>query len=316
MRNSRLTQLLLQFNKKELKELQEFVSCKLFHSNKRQYDAVVALFRELISPQGKVKEIKKNVIYNKIFGVHKVDAKKMNHCLAQATDLVEKYIIYKYHSSSTISSGITLLRAFKKKGLSTFFYQLKIKMRQVLVKQQEIRGVYYYLQYHLSELSLSYKNVRDKEMANENEEFNSLITNLDLFYLFNQLDYACQMLNTKRAINTPKYELPLIKGIMEIVPQTPYADLPEIKMYWNAYKMLETNEEKYYDALKSYLFDSYSLLPKRHMLNLFKYLQNFCACQISDGYNAYYSEYWEIAIYQLGRTKSHLSNVFPYDYQH
>ncbi len=260
---------------------------------------MVALFQELISSQGKVRMVEKNIMYQKVFGVREMNSKKMNHCLAQATDLVGKYMVYKYHSTNPISSEFALLRVFKKRGLSTFFYQLKNKIRDVLMKGEEKDTDYYNHQFYISELSVSYKNVRDKEMVNEDEEFKSLITNLDLFYLFSQLFYACQVLNTKRAINAPKYELPLIKGISEMILQTPYADLPEIQMHLNAYKMLDTNEEKYYEELKSRLFDSYAILPKHYALTLFKYLQNFCAYQINRGNNAYYSQYWEIAIYQL-----------------
>ena len=49
MQNSRLIQLLEIFNKRELKELNQFIECVFFHSNSKRYKKVIQLFQKVIS---------------------------------------------------------------------------------------------------------------------------------------------------------------------------------------------------------------------------------------------------------------------------
>ena len=301
MRNNKLIQLLLQLNKRELKELREFVTYELFHPNKKQYNKVLMLFQQIISPQFKVRKLEREVLEQRLFGNNHIERKKLNHYLSWAIDLVHKYMIFKYQSTNPLHSNITLLMALQERKMGAFFQQLKTKIQGLLSKKKPKISSDFYHSFQVANIGLSYKGIRGKEMTDEKEEFKEAIGNLDLFFLFHQLSYACYAINTRRAVNAPEYEFPILDHIIDALPNMPYGQLPRISMYWNAYKMLRTDEEPYYQSLKKLLIEHYSILSSKDYINLFKYLQNYCACQIRDGQNKYYEEYWDIAVFQLDK---------------
>lgn len=299
MKNSRLIQLLEKFNKKELRELQKYIQCELFHLNKKQHQKVIELFQILIASKFKSPKIEKETIYKKLFKTKKIDIKKLNHHITWAIDLVEKYLVHKYLSNNQIEYELLLLESLKKRNLENPFLQLKNKIEKKLDTEKEKGSTYFYSQYKVADLSLWLNNIRDKDTTYINGEFESAITSLDFFYLVNQFDFACHTLNISRIVNAERFDSPLFLKVTDILLQTDYGESTLIQIYWNAYQMLTTNQESYYKTLKSLLFKNYSILPEYHHFNLFQYIQNYCIAKINEGNSHYYSDIWEICIFRL-----------------
>ena len=301
MKNSRLIQILEKFTKKELRDLQQFIQCKLFHINKKQQQKVIELFQILIASKFKSPKLEKEAIYKKLFKTDKIDIKKLNHYIRWAIDLVEKYLVHKYLSDNPMEYELILLESLKKRNLENPFLLLKNKMEKKLATEKEKGSTYFYNQYKIADLSLWLNNIRDKDTAYINGDFESAISSLDFFYLVNQFDFACHTLNISQIVNAKRFDSPLFLKVIEILLQTDYGESPLIQIYWNAYQMLTTNEEPYYQTLKLLLFKNYSILPEYHHFNLFQYIQNYCITKINKGNPHYYSDIWEISIFRLDK---------------
>ena len=136
-------------------------------------------------------------------------------------------------------------------------------------------------------------------MKLNNVDLDLAVLNLDLFFLTNQLNYACNAVNIRNILQAPQYNFPLLEIILDELPSTPYFRLPLIQIYWNAYKLLLSNENEYYASLKKLLFRHYLILPKYYQTNSFTYLKNYCIQKISSGDHSYFAEFWEVSIFQL-----------------
>ncbi|MEZ4886628.1 MAG: hypothetical protein R3E32_18010 [Chitinophagales bacterium] len=176
---------------------------------------------------------------------------------------------------------------------------MKSKLQRDLSRETKKGGRHFYTSFHIADISLEVKRIRDKTLTYNNVDLEVAISNLDLFFLINQLNYACNVVNTRRILQAPKYEFPLLEKIVDKLPSTPYFDLPLIEVYWNSYKMLFTDNKAYYSTLKLLLFNHYHVLIKYHQINLFNHLQNYCIQKINSGDSTYYAELWEISIFRL-----------------
>ncbi|MEZ4886627.1 MAG: hypothetical protein R3E32_18005 [Chitinophagales bacterium] len=95
MNSSRLIQLLEDLSRKELRELQQFIHCEFFHSNRRQYEKVLQLFLSLISPRFKILKPDRRELAVELFGESDDSDRNLSLHISQAIDLVQKYMVQK-----------------------------------------------------------------------------------------------------------------------------------------------------------------------------------------------------------------------------
>ncbi|MFK7904336.1 MAG: hypothetical protein AB8B69_04385 [Chitinophagales bacterium] len=283
-----------------MKELEEFAQCKLFHSNKRRAEKVITLFEELITLRYQIVKPKKEDLYRRLFGSENINISKLDNHIYQAIDVLEKYLVHKYQNEDRLRFDSALLNALEGKNLEKPFNRLKSKLQRDLSKEVKKSSKHFYASYSIADISLEIKKVRSvRELRLNNIDLDLAVLNLDLFFLTNQLNYACNAVNIRNILQAPQYNFPLLEIILDELPKTSYFRLPLIQIYWNAYKLLMSNENEYYVSLKELLFIHYPILPKYYQTNFFTYLKNYCIKEISSGDHSYFAEFWEISIFQL-----------------
>lgn len=299
MQNSRLIQLLKIFNTKELRELQQFVDYELFHSNKRRYKKVVQLFQKLISSKRKIQIPNRRILAIDLFGDKEDSDRNLSLHISQAIDLVQKYLVYKHQTKEPMKYNQTLLSILREKQAKKLFNQKKERIIKDLEKEETKNSDYFFNYFLLAKNSLELKEVRNRTLALNREDFKATITNLDLFFLVIQLNHACQALNINRVFESNKYELPILEIIIDQLPQTVYFQSPIIQIYWNTYKLLSNEEDNYYASLKSLWKNHHAILSDYYQTNTFNYLQNYIVQKISKGAHIYLVELWEISLFRL-----------------
>ncbi len=299
MQNSRLFHLLEIFNTREIRELQQFIQCELFHTNRKQFEKVVQLFSKLISPRFKLQKPDRRSLAIDLFGDNRNADRRLSIHISQGIDLVQKYLIYKDQTEDSTKYNLALLSALDKKKALRLFNQLRGKIERDLENVEQKDSNYFFYRYVVAKDSLLERGVRNKNLMECNEDFKSAIENLDLFFLINQLNYACQTININHILHYVEYQFPLLEIIVQELPQTPYFRLPLVQIYWNAYKLLVTNEKKYYISLKELLFNHYIVLSEYYQFNFSTNLQNYCVQKINAGNPSYFAEFWEISLFQI-----------------
>ena len=298
MKDSRLIQLIEKFNTKELRELEQFIQCDFFHTNKRQKPKVIQLFQELISPNYRILRPSKEILTKKLLKRKGANKNEINRYISWAIDLVQKYLVYKYQIKDTNRFDSNLLNALLNKKLLEPFDLLKSKMQRNLAKTIQKGKNYYYYNYEIADASLMFNDIRGKVLAYQNVDLENATYSVDLFFLINQLNYACQTININHIIKSPQCEFLLLEIIIDKLPQTHYFQIPLIQMLWTAYKMLSTDKNTYYLSLKSLLFKNYLIVLEYYQINLFTYLENYSIQKINKGNRSYLSEYWEIRVFR------------------
>ncbi len=301
MQNSPIIQLLKSFNKSELRELLQFIQCKIFHTNGARSEMVIRLFQKLISPPptSRVLTPNRDQLCRELFGDTTSDVQNFTRHISQAVDLVKKYLVYQYNLKNSHKNNQSLLHVFQKRELSRHFSQLKNRLQNRLNNNERKDSEDFFLHYVVAKNSLLMRQVRNRRLRTEHRDFSNAVYNLDLFFILNQLDFACQAMNRKQVINLPQVNFPLLDSIIESLPSSDYFNLPIVKMYWNTYKLLHTEESSYYNALKELLLEYFEDISSHHQINLFAFIKNYYIQKINKGENQYYFEYWEISILQL-----------------
>lgn len=297
MQNSRLIQLLEILKPAELKELNQFIQCKFFHTNKKRYEKVLLLFKEIISPKWKIVILTQEELARKLFESAE-EQSNIRHYISQSIDLVQKYLVCKYETSDSKKSDHTLLKIFNKRKNKHLCKLQKSKVERNM--GTAVGSDYFYSHFKLAKDSLVAVDSPDKKtVAKNNANLKTLVSNLDLFFLVNQFNYACIETDFRVLPVGEKFNLPFLEILLKEIPNTPYFDEPIIKMYWHAYKMLNVKTENHYLALKNLLFENYATLKEYYHKHLFHHLENYCAITISKGNHEYFSDLWEIAIFRL-----------------
>ncbi|MEM7038763.1 MAG: hypothetical protein AAF570_17380 [Bacteroidota bacterium] len=94
------------------------------------------------------------------------------------------------------------------------------------------------------------------------------------------------------------YRLDLLPTLLAHVETHKLTKLPEIALYYHSYRMLETDEEAHFRALKNGMFQHPDLLEPEDMRSVYMLTVNFCIQQINRGKSAWLEEV--LSIYKEG----------------
>jgi hypothetical protein len=203
--------------------------------------------------------------------------------------LAEKFISFKNYEKD---EDIYLIKAYQERDLSKYFKQETEKANHQLTNKSLIRNEdYYRTKYELNELSYQY--TLENENRNIDTELQSLVDNLDVFYLSKKLKYSCEIINRMNILKVV-YDINLLNNLLDYIKAHNVKDVPSIMIYYRVLTTLQDpKEEKNYFVLKQLIIEHLSKFKKDEQYDLYGYLQNYCIKQINSGNNNYLNRLFE-----------------------
>jgi hypothetical protein len=278
-----------------LRDLHRFVRSPYFN----QREDVILLFdylRQYFPKKNADKYFLKAKVFEAVYGKEKFDEKKLHYLLSFLLKIIQKYWVVADLEENPIEQQERICKALRQKHLDKLFYKEVNKGHEILEKQplrnalyHRYKGNFFYEYYEHESSQKRETDVKLQEWSNE-IAYGSII---------NTLRQACLMLSHSRVIKK-EYDIPLIKETIQYIENQDFSKLPEIKIYYHLYCMLEGTEAHFHYRQAYNLFiNIWKQFSNGEVRNITISLLNFCTKEIrSDVF--YIGE--GLRIYKLGLT--------------
>ena len=112
----------------------------------------------------------------------------------------------------------------------------------------------------------------------------SVLENLENDYRLNRLKWAVEVLNHQKILGGPIPDLGNMEEINRISQEKNEQDLPLIRCYFEAYKMMsDSGNPVHFDLLRSNLTEFNAQLPSNELINFYGWALNYCVRKINAG---------------------------------
>lgn len=278
MKKNKLISILKTFTKIELNQIRKYIASPYFNSNPTLLGLYDILERKVVRDHKKPLDREK--IWKQLFDRPYSDM-RYRKLFSELLKLVEGFLAQKVYESNPISKATDLITAVGEKGLAKMYYTT-MKQARTFSEQQKYRAGEYYLRqfkieknyYELTKADLDRGSVTNVE---------SIINNLDRFYLAEKMRYYCETLSRKSVISH-EYELLFIDEIVQYLKQYAYDDVPPIAIYYQMYLTLtDVENEEHYFKLKELLSKYSHVFPIDEATDLYTNAINYCIGKANRG---------------------------------
>lgn len=298
MKKSKLFSLISSLDKNERKNFRKFVYTDLFNKNKKVRQLCEILLDSL--EQATPSEISKPEVFEEIFGKIPYDELRFNNIISELFKLLHLFLGHSLFMDDSVLKQNLIARALVKREHFAHFNGV-MRRYEKLINQGEFRNYDRFLmEYNYHEIMDQYSLSGDKR--NYSQGLQTKNDALDQYYLANKLRIACDMYSRNAVINAG-YQPHYIEELLNRYQNTPdvFEEIPAIKMYVIAFKMLTEGKEEQYFSLRDYLEVNNHLFPDEELNTIYSYALNYCVRKINSGRSKFYEEIFGLYKALLGR---------------
>jgi len=293
MQNNKVFSILQKFDTYEQNRLRKFVQSPYFNRNERLEKLLEILLKDVKSDHTTI-SFNRNEIWRKIGHKSTYDDVKLRKDFSDLLRLTEKFIAQEHYEKNGLYEAEFLLSAIHEKKMSKLEAGTK-KLATRLLERFPLRSSEYYLHAFKLDRSKFLMN-HNIQVKGEKKNIETVSKNLDIFYICEKIRYYCYIISSQR-ITTHKYELKMLKEVIQEVEDSEYKEIPAIAIYYQHYlTLIDVENEAHYFKLKS-LLDQYGLIfPKEEAYNLYTSTTNYCARKVNSGQPKFLEEYFDIMV--------------------
>lgn len=290
MKDSKLYQTLSTFDVYELNRLKKFVDSPYFNSNDKisfLFDLMYDHFKN--NNEG---DLLKEELAKAIFEEEDFEDRKFRKLASDLLKLVESFLSLEEYENQPLNKANNLLKAVHERKLEKL-YNTAVKNARRLSDRQPDRSANYFLQKYQIEKNF-YELTQAEIKRAERSNIDSIIENLDYFYLSEKLKYYCTLLS-RRKIQKHDYNILFIEEILDHIEKHDYGHHPQISVFFNVYKLYENvaNIENYYE-LKNFIQNHEDTFSIGDLRDIYLAAINFCIGNANQGNQEFIRELFEI----------------------
>jgi len=306
IKDSRLLRIVGVFNAQERNDLLRFLSSGF--TNDRNPEELIAFFNFIIPfyPSLDDPRLDKQNIYKTIYPKAKWVSGKFDKLMVRLLKVTYRFISIQF-SQEYQNPIIAICSFLQDRSLQPVLDRVLKSWKKEQKQQTRIDSKILYERFVLTEfLATGQAEIINPKIKLELPE---MILNLDQYYVCTKLKYACQLL----AINTfvlpvdTKGSLKSFGNIDEMV-NLPHLQLPIIKVYYQAYKLLTSDAEvetDYFDEFEKALDLYHESLPDDLQKVLTTLIRNYAIRQYHKGQKGYLKKAFDLY-------RDHISKGFLY----
>ncbi len=299
MYNDKLVQFLKTLPVKELKELKKYIESP-YHNNSRR-DKVLQLFDCLYAhhkndfTHSKLQEDK---VFYTLFPHKNYDSKRDKQQLSnvknQLMNLIKDFLLEKKLQEDTATKNRLWLNVlFERKlleQLQSEIGSIKNQYEKKTSKQAEDFQHFHLLQ----EFDFAF-NIVTKGRA-VSSDFQAVSDSFDAYFIVQKLKYFCVMLN-EQLLTAVSYEFRFAEELLKYLEESPYTEIPLVKLYRLLMLFLKEGKTEYIEALKEGLQSNQEVIAKGELRQIYTCLINYYNTQLTSGKTGYSQAIFEV--YQL-----------------
>ncbi len=279
----------------QMNRLSKFLESPYFNKNEKLlkiYYAVEVHLRDEAE-----NEMKKQLVWDILYpNENYQDEKFRKHC-SQLMDLIEAWLAQEVYESNPLHKAKYLLEAVHERQLEKLYSGATSSAMLNIQKQIHKPAAYYYYIYEIESLLYKLEKIEDKRIGKKNIEkinLESIVTNLDYFYIAEKLKYYCTLLSWSK-ITTIEDKSLFIEDIIHIANQIEFSQIPPISIYLKIYfTYTQPNEEQHYYDLKDLISKFIHLFPSEESKNIMDSAINYSIQKINKKELKFISELFEL----------------------
>lgn len=264
MINSKIIEILKHLSEHEIKKFSDYLNSPFF--NKREIITKLFNLYKKYYPGFDEKKFTKERIFHKLMPGKKYNDNIFRNLNSILLKYSEEFLSYLNYSREKLSVKRHLLSELNSKKLLHIF-ESNFKETKTLLDAPIHKDMNFFYEMHLlylqKDLFNSYINKFSSEDIFQAEK------NLIIYFLMkfmeiqNYILYECRILGLEKKFIFKKN---FVDEIMKKVPEE-ISEIPQIKIYYNAFKLEQTSSEKYYRNLRDLLDKYWNILEKEKVYN-------------------------------------------------
>ncbi len=287
MFKSGILSLLRMLSAKERRQFSTFVHSDAFHKHKKVRHLCRILLEK--APRFESEQLDKRKLFGQIYGPQPYDELKMNNLISYLQQCLNDFLAWReYRMQPALRQHLLLNALLKMEAPDQHLSRANRRFRQIQQKAATRNADFYLYQYRMYEKVDQQLLTRSKRSFNQNLQRQS--DQFDMYYIANKLRIACDMASRNIVIQAA-YECHSLDQLFAMLDAQPkLKEIPVIKIYSEAFRMLQSADARHYRQLIALLDKHSGLLPPAELLTVYNYALNFCIRRINSGEGSYYRE--------------------------
>lgn len=293
--NSRLFELLDVFEKKKLKQLEEWLACPVHNKSKE----VLKLYRGLMRHYGSFDQpITKSTLMKYMElppeseeSVHRKHEGTLRLTAFKLTEQVRKFLCWQYINDNKLLEKQLLMDTLIKKKLYNHLPSIIAKLKKQLNDSPHRTFDYYKYMVYLNKEEFGIELILNNR--NAHEKMQGLLDIVRQSSLSKILKFYCSAKNIEK-IRKVEYDYPFMEYVEAYIRDSADKDIPIIKVYFTLLKLLDEQKPEHYNELKNYLFANIEVFDLREIRQFFNHMTNYCNWKIEEGDTHFFKENHDI----------------------
>jgi hypothetical protein len=311
MHKSKPLQILKNFSVWELKDLEKFIGSEFYSGNEMLLHVFKTLKKD--HPKFESPNLEKEKLFKKLFPSEPYEESKLRYIFSDLAKLIEEFIVLKELNTDPIRKKLLLLDYYRRSDLEKYFNQVFEDSVKTQLKDGVKDADWFFNQYLLEEKAYIYSQHQKSRSLDNNLQ--TLVNYLDLFYITNKLKHSGEML-TREMLLKVTYNKPMLDTIIGYVSSGKFEGYTAVEIYHCIVMMhASPDDEQYYKKLLSLLEIHAAEFTKEELVDMYVFAQNYCTNRINSGQAEYLAEIFNLykkmidlgAIYENGFVRP---NVF------
>ena len=252
MYKDKLVQFLKTLPAKELKELKKYIESP-YHNNSRR-EKVLLLFDCLYAQRSNDfshSKLEEDKVFYVLFPhknyESKRDRQQFSNVKNQLMNLVKGFLLEKKLEADEVTKNRLWLNVLFERKL---FDQLQSEIGSIksqYEKKKNKQAEDYQHFHQLQEFDFAFNIVTKGRAMNRN--FQAVSDSFDAYFIVQKLKYFCVMLN-EQLLTAVAYEFRFLEELLEYLEDSPYTEIPLVKLYRLLLLFLKEGKEAYIEELK------------------------------------------------------------------
>lgn len=281
MQKSKLITLLQRFSKTDMKEFGDFVSSPFFNKEKvlERLAAYLINHYPAYDTPGLVKES----VFLHLYPGKKYSDGLMRNIISDLLNLAEEFLMIKNLDKDKFRKDMLLMNELKSRKLPNHFLKKKEKTEKLVEQSSAKDGFYYDKKTELNMLYSSFLKETEDTYIRENMLFQDTSDLITAGFLVKILYYNTYMLTRQSHIANFSFTLNF-SGEIDIFLENEgkrFLEISHIGCYYFCFKLLQTNDEKYFYILKDFIKNNFNELDREERKSIQSVLENYCYSKVT-----------------------------------
>ena len=282
MHSAKFIEVLRTFTPAEFRSFRLLVNSPYFNSEKipAKLFEVLKKHYPVFTSQG----LKKEKVFVKLYPGKTYNDAVMRGVFSDMLKLIENFLLFENFKKDEFKMRVQLMDEFSKRKLLKL-YEKNLNKAETILNAGDAHDIEYYRNKLRIEQSKRVNEIIHKDIYVNTQSTEQLISDITtLIFLMEMIFKNLQLINLQKK-NDYKYDLNFEEEIDRFLEGSgsKYLDNNYIKYYYYTFRLLRTNDEKYYILLKEFADSGSGGLSLLEIRDIYTALLNYCYFKLSSG---------------------------------